>query len=81
MLNAVGEVTVTASDSGAIFANVKVVGSSSTTNDGGASVAQTEANNFIPADFLSSEGLRTLPFGDRVRIAAVREDHADELTA
>ena len=76
IVTAVGEVSVTASDSGAIFANVKVVSSSSTTNDGGASVAQKEANNFIPADFLSSEGERTLAFGDRVRIAAISEDHA-----
>ena len=31
---------------------------------------QGEIDNFVPADFLSSEGSRTLEFGDRVRLAS-----------
>ena len=31
---------------------------------------QTEIDNFIPADYLTSEGLREIKFGERVRIAA-----------
>ena len=64
-----GAVAVDASDDAGIYANVKIVSSSITTNNGGASVLQNEINNFVPADFLSSEGERTLAFGDRVRLA------------
>ena len=64
-----GDVLVQASDSAGIFANIKLVSSSTVTNDGGLGVLQSEINNFIPADFLSSEGVRAIDFGQRVRIA------------
>ena len=47
-----------------------MVSSSTTTNDGGAAVLQHEISNFVPADFLSTEGTQTLKFGDRVRVKA-----------
>ena len=65
-----GAVSVTAADAAGVFANVKMVSSSSTTNDGGASVLQHEISNFVPADFLSTEGTQTLKYGDRVRVKA-----------
>ncbi|HEY3484643.1 MAG TPA: hypothetical protein VGK49_04625, partial [Ilumatobacteraceae bacterium] len=66
-----GAVTVTATDAAGIFSNIKVVSSSITTNDGGTRVLQDEVNNFLRADYLSTETASTgLAFGDRVRIAA-----------
>jgi hypothetical protein len=61
---------VTAQDIAGIFANVKLVSSATTTNDGGTRVLQDEINNFLPSDFLSSEGSRAIKFGQRVRIAS-----------
>jgi hypothetical protein len=71
-----GNLTVTAEDSAGIFANVKLVSSSITTNDGGTAVLQETLNDFLPADFLSSEGTRSLVFGDLVRVA---DDHDPDL--
>ncbi|MDA8435110.1 MAG: hypothetical protein M0Z98_03915, partial [Actinomycetales bacterium] len=67
-ITAGGDVAVTAWDDAGIYANVKIVSSSITTNNGGAGILQGEINNFVPADYLSSEGTRTLKFGDRVRL-------------
>ena len=52
------ELGISAKDEAGVFADVKMVSSSITTNDGGARVLQDEINNFQPADFLSSEGTR-----------------------
>ena len=78
VVDAYGEVRVEAFDSAGIFANIKLVSSSTTTNDGGAAVLQGQINNQISADFLSSEGVRTIDFGDRVRIATISEDHSTD---
>ena len=64
-----GALAVEASDTAAIYANVKMVSSSVTSNDGGVAVIRNTLNNFVDADFLTSEGERTIEFGQRVRLA------------
>ena len=63
-----GSLAIHAEDAAGIFSNSKIVSSSITTNDGGASILQETINDFLAADHLSSEGTRTLTFGDRVRL-------------
>ena len=64
-----GALTVAASDDAVIWANVKMVSSSITTNDGGLPLLRGAVSNFLDADFLTSEGERLIRFGQRVRIA------------
>ncbi|MCO6459637.1 MAG: hypothetical protein J5I93_30345, partial [Pirellulaceae bacterium] len=64
-----GQLTVTAEDETGLFANVKLVSSSITTNDGGAKVLNEALADALPVRFVSSEGQRNLKFGDRVRLA------------
>ena len=64
-----GNVAVAAGDDSGVYANVKLVTASETTNSGGTGVLQESYNDFVDADFVTSEGSRTLSFGDRVRIA------------
>ena len=75
-----GNLLVEARDSAAIWANVTVVASSTTFNTGGMNVAQQELNNFVPADYSTVEGTRTLNFGDTVRIAKdfIPEDYTSD---
>ena len=61
--------TIYARDNAGIYANSKLVSSSITTNDGGAAVLQETINDFVPADYVSSEGVRDIRFGERVRLA------------
>ena len=68
-VNADGSIAITASDNAGIYANVKLVSSSISTNDGGASILDEVAADVLPVDFASSEGERQLEFGDRVRLA------------
>jgi hypothetical protein len=63
-----GAVTVQAADNAGIFANVKLVSSSITTNDGGASVVNEALADAVPVDYVSTEGQRELVLGDRVRL-------------
>ncbi|MFZ0529753.1 MAG: hypothetical protein WAL91_04355, partial [Propionicimonas sp.] len=65
-----GAMTVTASDDAGIYANVKIVGSSVTTNSGAIDVISGAIASSVHADFVSSEIAGTLEFGDRVRIDA-----------
>jgi pimeloyl-ACP methyl ester carboxylesterase len=67
-VNADGSIQVLAQDNAGIYANSKIVNSSTTTNDGGASVLQETVNDFIAADYQSSEGNRQVAFGDQVRL-------------
>ena len=46
-----------------------MVSSSVTTNDGGASILQGLISRLLPADYSTSEGTRTIKFGERVRMA------------
>ena len=62
-----GSVTVTAADEAGVFANVKLVSASSTTNDGGAAVLQEFINDVTPVDYRTdgaTSQLRKLRFGD-----------------
>jgi hypothetical protein len=65
-----GAVSVNAEDEAGVYSNIKIVSSSITTNDGGTPVLQNELDNFVTADFISTETAPSLAFGDRVRIAA-----------
>jgi len=67
-VGAVGSVSVSAEDKVEIYSNVKLVSSSITTNDGGASILGETVNDFVPADYESSEKVREIDFGDRVRL-------------
>ena len=71
-VDAVGDVAVAASDEAGIYSNVKIVSSSITTNDGGTAVLQDEINNFLDADYSSTEFASNLKLGQRVRIAAAQ---------
>ena len=73
-VSAAGSVVVSATDSSGIYANIKLVSSSTTANDGGASILQQVITGSIPSDFLSSEGEVTLVFGSTVKVA---EGHID----
>jgi hypothetical protein len=66
---ATGAATVSAADAAGISSNVKLVSSSITTNNGGTAVLQDEINLFLQADHATSEGTKTVKFGDRVRIS------------
>ncbi|MCP3937754.1 MAG: hypothetical protein GY708_20575, partial [Actinomycetia bacterium] len=63
-----GSVTIAATDQAGIFSNTKIVSSSTTTNDGGASVLQETINDFLDADHTTDNNAVTLAFGDRVRL-------------
>ncbi|MEM8721737.1 MAG: DUF4347 domain-containing protein, partial [Cyanobacteria bacterium P01_G01_bin.39] len=66
-------VLITAEDNAGIYANSKIVSSTSTTNDGGASVLDDFIESVIPADFTTSDERKNLEFGDYVRLD---EDYA-----
>ncbi|MGB7962693.1 MAG: hypothetical protein WCF12_07000, partial [Propionicimonas sp.] len=69
-IRAGGAMAVRASDEAGIYANVKIVGSSVTTNSGAIDVIAGAISSSVDADFASSEVAGTLVFGDRVRIDA-----------
>ncbi len=64
-----GAVTIAAADDAGVFANVLIVSSSITSNDGGAAVLQQEINALTGADYRSSEGVRTIKLRQRVKAA------------
>ncbi|MGB7817523.1 MAG: hypothetical protein WBL35_02135, partial [Ornithinibacter sp.] len=68
-ISAGGAIVVSATDNAGIYANIKLVSSSTTANDGGASILQQTITGLLPADFLSSEGEVRLLFGSTVKIA------------
>ena len=69
-VTAAGSVTIAAEGRGAgIFSNSKLVSSSITTNDGGASVIQETLNDLFDADHSTDSVAVNLQFGDRVRLA------------
>jgi hypothetical protein len=63
-----GALTVAATDQAGLYANSKLISSTTSSNDGGAAVAQETLNDQLPADFSSDEGERALEFGDLVRL-------------
>ncbi len=68
-----GGVSVAAEDNTGIFANTKLVSSSITTNDGGASAIQETLNDAVPVDFDTGSSNLSAPvnlkFGDRIRLS------------
>ncbi|MCP4891449.1 MAG: hypothetical protein GY904_33260, partial [Planctomycetaceae bacterium] len=64
-----GNVLVDADDQAGIYANSKIVSSSTTTNDGGASVIQETLNDLQDVNHTSDETSVFLQFGDRVRLS------------
>ena len=62
-----GALSVTAADDAGVHANVLIVSSSITTNDGGAAVLQQEINALTGADYRSSEGVRNIKLHQRVK--------------
>lgn len=71
-----GTLDITSKDDAGIFSNVKIVNSSTTTNDGGAAIGQKASRNAIPVEFLSGDGEQPIKFGQKVRLA---EDYDDSL--
>ena len=68
-VDADGLLKISADDSARINANIKLVSSSVTGNDGGAGDLQETLNDFYNADYNSTDSGITLEFGDRVRLA------------
>ena len=72
-ITAGGSVDVTAQDNTGIYANTKLVASSITTNDGGASAIQETLNDLVNVDFDTGQSTLSssidLKFGDRIRLA------------
>ncbi len=70
-----GNVLVKASDAAGIFSNVKLVSSSTVTNDGGAGILQQTIDAATPATYLTTPDgttlnhIRPVKFGDTVRLA------------
>ncbi len=72
-----GDVIVDAADASGVFANVTLVTSASSTNDGGFSIIRGAIKDSRPVDYVSSQaGLRLIKFGDTVRVAAIEEDYS-----
>jgi hypothetical protein len=76
LVDANGNITVTASDKQRLFANVKLVANSSTTNDGGAAVLQETLNDLTEVDWAMSGNSQpvALRFGHLVRVDDGRAD-------
>ncbi len=74
-ISAGGAVVVSATDGSGIYANITLVSSSTTANDGGASILQQTITGSLPSDFLSSEGEVRVVFGSTVKLA---DDHVAE---
>ncbi|MBC8508638.1 MAG: hypothetical protein H8D34_27585, partial [Chloroflexi bacterium] len=68
-LTAVGDLLVSADDTAQIDSNVKIVASSITTNDGGAAMAKKLIAQDIDVEYLSTDGLQEVEFGDKVRLS------------
>ena len=72
-----GSLTVQADNKAGIYSNVKLVSSSSVTNDGGAGLLQNAINNMTAATYVTDANVATpnkkivdLVFGDTVRLAS-----------
>ncbi|MGB0732649.1 MAG: beta strand repeat-containing protein, partial [Pontibacterium sp.] len=62
-----GSLDVLALDNAGIYANTKMVSSSTTTNDGGAVLIDETLGDVASARYQTSDGEKTLEFGDKVR--------------
>ena len=64
-----GAIDISAKDQAGIYSNAKIVSSSITTNDGGASIANETIGDIQDANFLSEDGSQELIYGDKVRLS------------
>ena len=69
IVDVTGSLSISADDKAGIYANVKLVSSSITTNDGGVAILGETINDFVYADYSSEEGEREIYFGERVRVS------------
>ncbi|MCW2962871.1 MAG: Parallel beta-helix repeat, partial [Actinomycetia bacterium] len=65
-----GALAVSALNSAEVFSNAKLVASSITTNDGGLHFANTIVSSFLPYDYSTDQGSKSVSFGTKVRIAS-----------
>lgn len=72
VVQAGGDLSVIADDSSGVYSNVKLVASSVTSSDGGVNVLKNALTDYEDVDFYSEDGLQTIGFGSRIRVA---EDH------
>ncbi len=70
IVNVGGTLSVMATDSAGIYANSKIVSSSTTTSDGGMAILDEVIGSIISVDWESTDGQRTLNFGDWVRLSS-----------
>ncbi|HIL70959.1 MAG TPA: LEPR-XLL domain-containing protein, partial [Verrucomicrobia bacterium] len=73
-----GNLEVSALDKTGIYANSKLVSSSTTTNDGGVSVLNDDIGDSFATQFLSGDGTQEIEYGEKVRLA---DDYAGGGTA
>ncbi|KAF0119387.1 MAG: parallel beta-helix repeat-containing protein [Rhodospirillaceae bacterium] len=71
-----GALTVAATDTAGIYANIKLVSSSTTTNDGGAGIL-SDAAAWIGSDHKSSDGTKTISFDDLIWLEDDYENGGD----
>ena len=63
------ELTINANDISEVYANSKIVSSAIITGDGGVSILNENKDLVIDADFETSDGVNSIKYGDRVRVA------------
>ena len=69
VVEAGGDLDVSASDDSGVYSNAKLVSSSTVTNDGGISILEDAVSMLTPADFETGDGVRTVNFGEKVRLS------------
>ena len=63
------ELTINANDISEVYSNSKIVSSAIITGDGGISILNENKGLVIDADFETSDGVNSIKYGDRVRVA------------
>jgi hypothetical protein len=63
------ELTINTNDISEVYANSKIVSSAIITGDGGVSILNENKDLVIDADFETSDGVNSIKYGDRVRVA------------
>ncbi|MCR9199662.1 MAG: hypothetical protein NXI04_13535, partial [Planctomycetaceae bacterium] len=63
-----GALSITATDSAAVYANTKLTSSAIVTNDGGVRLLQGGVNTLFDANYVSSAGSVAIKFGEVVRV-------------
>jgi hypothetical protein len=66
------ELTINANDISEVYSNSKIVSSAIITGDGGVSILNENKDLVIDADFETADGVNSIKYGDRVRVAGCR---------